>query len=42
MVQYLKILLTSFGEEDFHSFTINFLHSNLDYYFAGNVSGVIT
>ena len=38
-VQYLKIMLSSFGEEDFPRFTLNLLHSNFGYYFANNASG---
>ena len=38
-VQYLNILLNSFGEEDFQGFTLNLLRSNFGYYFANNASG---
>ena len=37
-VNYLKILFSSFGEEDFQRFTFNLLCSNLGYYFADNAS----
>ena len=39
-VQYLRILLRSFGEEDFQRFALNLLCSNcLRYYFADNEGG---
>ena len=41
-VQYLKILLSSIGEEDFQRFTLNLLRSNFGYYFADDVSGAAT
>ena len=41
-VQYLTIMLSSFGEEDdFQSFALNLLHAKsvLEYYFAYYVGG---
>ena len=38
MVQYLKILLSIFGDEDFQRFTLNLQRSNCGYYFADNAS----
>ena len=39
-VQYLKIQLSSFKEEESHQrFTLNLLGSNFGYYFADNASG---
>ena len=31
--------MSSFGEEDFQTFTLNLLRSNFGYYFANNASG---
>ena len=39
---YLKILLSSFGEEDFQRFTLNLLRLNFGYYLANNASGATT
>ena len=38
---YLRILLSSFGEEDFKRFASNFLYVQIvfGYYFANNVGG---
>ena len=39
-VQYLRILLSSFGKEDFRSFALNWPYSNcLGHYFTENVGG---
>ena len=39
--QYLRILFSSFGEEDFQRFALNLLCSNCcGYYFADNVGSV--
>ena len=41
-VQYHKILLRSFGQEDFQRFTLNLLHSKFGYNFEDNASGATT
>ena len=38
MVQYLKILSSIFGDEDFQRFTLNLHRSSCGYYYADNAS----